>query len=464
MNLTTALRLRPSEVVALVGGGGKTSTMFQLAAEIVAGGGRVITTTTTRIFEAQIVLAPVHFVAGEVSLSEISAALNRTGHVLITGPIDAAAGKAFGIPSELVPDLQYLPGRPTVIIEADGSRMRPFKAPAEHEPLIPAETSLVVPVVGVDVLGHTLSDEYVHRSARAAALSGATIGDSVSPEVVAGVLAHASGGLKNAPSHARRMALINKVENPNDLAGARQVAGLLLRSGRYTGVVLAKVRRDPPVVEVWAKVAVVVLAAGQSSRMGQLKQVMPWGEGGTIIGEVVQRLQRAAGVAEIVVVTGRDREQVEACLAAAQLPDGPPVRTVFNPKFDRAEMARSLDIGLDALSDSTLAALVALGDQPQLRPEVVAILLQRWRETQAPVVAPFYHGQRGNPVVLDRAVWPLVRALPDTANPRQIFQAAGRIEQVDLDDETILRDLDTPEEYAREVERARQGIINPHGL
>src|SRR5258707_15256305 len=99
MNLSMALRLQPAEVVALVGGGGKTSTMFRLAAEIVAGGGRVVTTTTTRIFEAQIALAPAHFVAGEVSLSEISAALDRAGHVLITGPVDAAAGKASGIPA-----------------------------------------------------------------------------------------------------------------------------------------------------------------------------------------------------------------------------------------------------------------------------------------------------------------------------------------------------------------------------
>lgn len=467
MNLSTAFRLQPAEVVALVGGGGKTSTMFQLAAEIVAGGGRVITTTTTRIFAAQIALAPVHFVAGEATLTQLADALDRTGHFLITGPVDPAAGKATGISPDVIPQLQNLPGRPTIVIEADGSRMRPFKAPAEHEPVIPAEATLVVPVVGVDSLGRTLSDENVHRAALVAALTGAAIGDAVSPEMVASVLAHSSGGLKNVPAHARRMALINKVESPDGVGGARQVASLLLGSGRYSGVVLAKVRREPPVVEVWGKVAAVVLAAGQSSRMGQLKQVMPWGEGGTIIGEVVQRLQRTAGVAEIVVVTGRDHEQVaasvDAAVSAAQLPAGPTVRTVFNPKFDRAEMARSLEAGLDVLADDTRAALVALGDQPQLQPEVIATLLQRWRETQAPVVAPFYQGRRGNPVVLDRAVWRLVRALPDAANPRQIFQAAGHVEQVELDDETIVRDLDTPEEYARELERARGGIIGPHG-
>jgi len=463
MNLSTALRLQPAEVVALVGGGGKTSTMFQLAAEIAAAGGQVITTTTTRIFEAQIALAPVHFVAGQASLAEISAALARTGHVLLTGPVDTAAGKAPGIPLSLVPELQALPVHPTLLIEADGARMRPFKAPAEHEPVIPAETTLVVPVAGVDILGRTLSNEYVHRAELVAQLVGARLGDVVTPELVAGVLAHSSGGLKNAPAPSRRVALINKVESPDDVAGARQIAGLALRSGRFSAVVLAKVRRDPPVVEVWGRVSAVVLAAGQASRMGQLKQVMPWGGGGTVIGAVLQRLQQVGDLFEIVVVTGREREQVEArvaeALAAAPRPTAAPVRTVFNPKFAQAEMARSVQTGLDALPDDTLAALVVLGDQPQVRPAVIAAVLQRWRETQAPVVAPFYQGQRGNPVLLDRVVWPLVRALPDSANPREIFQAAGRMERVELQDDTILRDLDTPEDYAREFADSTRGII-----
>jgi molybdenum cofactor cytidylyltransferase len=224
---------------------------------------------------------------------------------------------------------------------------------------------------------------------------------------------------------------------------------------------------EPERIEVLGQVAAVVLAAGQSSRMGQLKQVMPWGEGGTVIGEVVGRLGRVAALAEIVVVTGRDRETVQACvsqaLAGAQRVAAP-VRTVFNPKFAEAEMARSVEAGLNVLPDNVLAALVVLGDQPQLRPAVIEALIQRWRETQAPVVAPFYQGQRGNPVLLDRAVWPLVRALPDSANPRQIFQAAGRMERVEVEDDTILRDLDTPEDYAREFARATGGIISPHGL
>ena len=218
-------------------------------------------------------------------------------------------------------------------------------------------------------------------------------------------------------------------------------------------------------IDVKGPVAAVVLAAGQSSRMGQLKQVLPWGAGGTVIGEVIRRLRGVAALSEIVVVTGRDRERVEACVAQALLgadeADAPAVRTIFNSKFAVAEMARSVEAGLNALPENILAALVVLGDQPQLRSAVVGALLQRWRETQAPVVAPYYQDQRGNPVVLDRAVWPLVRALPDSANPRQIFQAAGRIERVEVADDTILRDLDTPEDYAREFEESTRGIIKP---
>jgi molybdenum cofactor cytidylyltransferase len=168
---------------------------------------------------------------------------------------------------------------------------------------------------------------------------------------------------------------------------------------------------------------------------------------------------QGSGVSEVMVVTGQSREAVEACVAAARQPDGAPVRCVFNPDFAGAEMGRSLQVGLEALPDNCLGTLVALGDQPQVRPEVVGQLLQRWRETQAPVVAPFYQGQRGHPLLFDRATWELVRALPDDANPRQVVQAVGAIERVEVDDDSILRDMDTPEAYAREAAKAGTGII-----
>lgn len=448
MNLRTAFRLTASEMIAFVGGGGKTSTMFRLADEIVAGGGLVVTTTTTRIFAAQVALAPAHVVADEASREQIAETLARTKHVLVTGPVDDEAGKASGAGPELVEGLLTLPGRPTVLIEADGSRMRPFKAPAEHEPVIPAGATLVVPVVGADVFGAPLDAERVHRAELVSALGGWPMGERVTPALVARVLAHPEGGLKHVPAGARVIPLINKVEASDDLALARETAARLLEYHRITAVAIGAVRgAGEPVREVWGRVAAVVLAAGRSTRMGRPKQTLPWGDGQTLLSTVVAGL-RASEVSQVVVVTGMAREAVEASLSALAGGPGPAVSTAFNPDFATTEMARSLQVGLNHLPGNCQAVLVALADQPELDPRVVVLLLQRWRETQAAVVAPFYQGQRGHPLLFDRAVWPALQALPGSANPRVVLQAAGTLERVEVDSAAILRDIDTPEDYA----------------
>ena len=271
MKLSEALRLEAGDVVAFVGGGGKTTAMFCLASEIVAEGGRVITTTTTRIFAAQTRLAPVHV----QSLPDLLSACEHNPHVLLTGDVNPTEGKAFGVDPSLISKLaqaslifdnQHRPnaqrcGLPTppqraavrvtnILLEADGSRMRPFKAPADHEPVIPECATLVVPVVGIDALGKPLTADNVHRPELIARIYP---GREVTAEMIASVLASPLGGLKNIPAGARVMVLINKVEDESELAGGRAIAACLPRGGRIAGVVLASVAdRAQPVVEVIA--------------------------------------------------------------------------------------------------------------------------------------------------------------------------------------------------------------------
>jgi molybdenum cofactor cytidylyltransferase len=250
VRLADALGVRGDDVVALVGGGGKTTAMFRLAREIVEKGGYAITTTTTHIFAAQIALAPAHVPAAAATRERIAAALTAHRHVLVVGDTDAASGRAGGVSAELFRRLRDWFPDACLLNEADGSRMRPFKAPAEHEPVIPPETTLVVPVVGADVLGKPLDADHVHRPERISALTGAPLGTSITPEIVARVLAHPAGGLKGVPAQARLVALINKVERLPDLAPARATAARLLGDGPITSVVLAGVRQDEPVLEV----------------------------------------------------------------------------------------------------------------------------------------------------------------------------------------------------------------------
>jgi molybdenum cofactor cytidylyltransferase len=253
VRLADALGLTGDDVVALVGGGGKTTAMFRLAREMVDRGGRAITTTTTRIFAAQIALSPACVPATEASGERVRAALASHRQVLVIGATDPGTGKADGVSLELFRRLRgWCPGA-CILNEADGSRMRPFKAPAEHEPVIPEETTLVVPVVGADVFGRPLDADHVHRPEIVCRLSGAPAGAPITPDIVARVLAHPEGGRKGVPAGARVVVLINKVEGLPDRAPARETAERLLREPGIEAVVLTALRAEDPVLEVRAR-------------------------------------------------------------------------------------------------------------------------------------------------------------------------------------------------------------------
>jgi len=253
VRLDEALAVSSGEVVAFVGGGGKTAAMFRLAREIAARGAQVLTTTTTHIFAAQIAQAPAHVIAADATRESLSAALATHRHVLVVGDTDAGSGRAGGVSLDLFSRLRAWFPDVCLLNEADGSRMRAFKAPAAHEPVIPKETTLVVAVVGADVFGRPLDAEHVHRPELVSALSGAPLGAPITAEIVASVLAHPAGGRKNVPAGARVVVLINKVEILPDRKPARDTAERLLREPAVEAVVLAAARGDDPVLEVCSR-------------------------------------------------------------------------------------------------------------------------------------------------------------------------------------------------------------------
>ncbi|MCZ7671709.1 MAG: NTP transferase domain-containing protein [Chloroflexi bacterium] len=104
---------------------------------------------------------------------------------------------------------------------------------------------------------------------------------------------------------------MNKVENEARLAAAREIARLTLREPRIERVVLGAMQKNEAVREVWGRITAVVLAAGESKRMGQTKQLLPWGDT-TVLGHVLQNL-KGSTVYDILVVSGHEAEGVEAC-------------------------------------------------------------------------------------------------------------------------------------------------------
>lgn len=190
-------------------------------------------------------------------------------------------------------------------------------------------------------------------------------------------------------------------------------------------------------------IGAVVLAAGQSRRMGAPKMTLPWGNT-SVIGRVVEVLA-LAGVEDLVVVTGGTHLQVEGAL------QGTLARCIFNPRFMEDEMVLSLQAGLTSLHAGDDAALVALGDQPQIETGVVQAVIAAYHLNHAPLVAPSFQMRRGHPWLIARPLWPAILALHPGETLRDFLNAhVDRIEYLAVDTPSILRDLDTPEDYRRD--------------
>ena len=470
--LPAALGLGPGpELVAFVGGGGKTSLLFALAAALP---GRVIITTTTRIFAAQMRLAPAVVYADD--LSPLGTLLDVHGRCLVVGHVDG--DKARGVDPDLPGRLLARPDVDAVVVEADGSRMRPVKAPAEHEPVIPPQATLVVPVAGLDALEGPL-DEVAHRAEIVKRIrnyelgirneeqgsvpspSGRGLGrgsiaggqEWLTPAELARVLIHPDGGLKGVPERARFVPFLNKVENPARLAAARTAARLMLREPRVARVVLGAARTERPVGEVWRRVTAVVLAAGESRRMGRNKLLLPWGET-TVLGRTLANV-RASAVHDVVVVTGHEREKVETVVAAAErLHDASDTHTAGPHIVDNIDYANGMlatvQAAVRALPAASEAILVVLGDQPMVGPPTIDRLLTAYAGSPAGLVAPTYDGRRGNPVLIDRRYFAELLTLPPDAAPRVLLaRYPDDLLAVPVDSDAILHDLDRPEEYER---------------
>ena len=234
MRLAQALRLvyegesrqEAAPRLAFVGAGGKSTALFELARQLPP---PVLLTSTTHLAEEQLQLADHHFyIENPEDLAVLERALPG-GVTLLTGRGDEIR-RTGGLPGPALERLLDLAGvrNTPLLVEADGARMLPLKAPAGHEPAIPDFANLVVVVAGLSALGKPLSSEWVHRPERFQELSGAESGEEITLELIARVLLHPAGGLKNIPEPARRVVLLNQVDTPELKEQGRLLATRLL--------------------------------------------------------------------------------------------------------------------------------------------------------------------------------------------------------------------------------------------
>jgi probable selenium-dependent hydroxylase accessory protein YqeC len=230
--IESILPLASRGVLSLTGGGGKTSLMFHLARLLADAGKHVLTTTTTKIFTPTVAQSETLLVDAdpEAILLQAAPLLARTGHVTAAASRLDDDGKLKGFAPEAISLFLDSGLFDWILVEADGSARRPLKAPAEHEPVIPASTSVLIAVAGLEVLGRPLTGELVFRAELAGELMGLAQHEVITESALARLFAHPSGLFKGAPHQAARFIFLNKADNPERCEAGERIAALLRQS------------------------------------------------------------------------------------------------------------------------------------------------------------------------------------------------------------------------------------------
>ena len=449
MKLQAAFRLPDLPRLAMIGAGGKSSALFCLAKELEEQQRTVIISTTTHLGAWQVKAGDAHLMLGTDEWLDTTAGLPK-GVVFITGPIgddQRASGLDERTMGQLcaLADTQQLP----LLIEADGARQLPLKAPAEHEPVVPEWVNQVGVCAGLMGSGKPLSGDWVHRPERFAHLSGLKMGELITPEALSRVLMHPQGGLKGIPTHARRFLLLNQADTQELQAHARTMTRLVQQA--YHSVVIAsspgKGGEGKPgslgqgfeIHAVHEAVAGIILAAGGAMRYGSLKQLLPW-KGQPLVRHVAQTALQA-GLSPVVLVTGAGAEEVSQAIS------GLPVRLVHNPDW-QAGQSTSVQAGLRVLPEMCGGAVFLLADQPHIPATLVDALVEAHSQELAPIVAPLVDGQRGNPVLFDAVTFKDLLTLTGDQGGRQVFSRYP-VRFIHWHDRAVLLDVDVPQDYER---------------
>jgi xanthine dehydrogenase accessory factor len=190
-------------------------------------------------------------------------------------------------------------------------------------------------------------------------------------------------------------------------------------------------------------IAAVILAAGESRRMGEPKMLLPFGNS-TIIGTVAGNAQNSI-TDHVRVVLGADAEAIPKSLSGLK------VELVVNRDY-RNGMLSSVQAGLRSLPEATTAVMILLGDQPMISVEIMDRMIERYKQSEKNILIASTNGKRGHPMIFSATYIPEILAYGPEDSLRNLpANHPGEVEEVETGKQEILRDIDTPQDYKNEI-------------
>jgi probable selenium-dependent hydroxylase accessory protein YqeC len=236
--LLAALGYDGESPVAFTGAGGKTTAMFRLAVELARNRRRVLVSTTTAIFHPDDEnRAYDRLLIGDIDEGLRQIALPTAGVLIAADSFDATTRKLHGYSPGLFDRIAQEAVFDDILVEADGSKQLPIKAPADHEPVIPESSRLVIGVIGLDCLDRPLNEETVHRPERLIEITGSDWNRPIDETILRRLALSAEGLFKRAPDGSRRVLLLNKADTPVLMIRGERIAGDILSDQTHPCVI-----------------------------------------------------------------------------------------------------------------------------------------------------------------------------------------------------------------------------------
>lgn len=396
-NITDALQIILPEhaVISIVGAGGKTSLIFAWARELAAAGKKVVITTTTHMYRPE--------------------RMEEEGIRIVAQDDPERPGKVMAPPSDVLDSLRETAD--VVLIEADGSRRMPLKWPAPWEPVVPDFTDFTVCVAGLSALGRKTSDAVY----RADELPDRLKRETVDINLIHAAVSSRDGGQKGFRGEFR--VFMNQVDDDIDrLAAAYRLQQIFAVLGIQSA--WGSLLEEP-------EIAVILEAAGNSSRFGSNKLLHIMDDGRPMAASILEAA-RSVNAYKKILVTQYDE-------VAAMAPD---FDVVINDRPDLG-ISRSMQLGLMAAGDAD-AYMFCVCDQPGLTKATLERLIKAYKKGTAGIVSLAWQGKMCNPKIFSSRYREELMALSGDTGGRQIIAShADDILLVEALSEDEVRDIDS---------------------
>lgn len=232
--------LTKKELICFVGGGGKTSSMLRLAKELKEIGKSILVTTTTKIYKPnekdydRLIVEPNQDIVWDGNQM-------LKGEITFLGQGISSENKLLGVNKEIIDDLFQKEKFDYILVECDGAKNKPIKAPAFHEPVIPPKAGIVVGVIGLDALNKRINNESVHRPNIFSEIVSGKINEKIDEHKVVNLITSKEGLFKGIPKRSNKYLFLNKAETESRFRYGYKIKELLKNNNSIDKIIIGSI-------------------------------------------------------------------------------------------------------------------------------------------------------------------------------------------------------------------------------